>query len=115
MTRVLDAGTAIGPLVRGLRADGARVRVVPAGVDKDESLARFGEALRFPDWYGANYDALFDCLLAAADEAAGPVHLVWDGTTPLRAEHPEVFDSILGVLSDVEVERPAFRATVVDR
>jgi RNAse (barnase) inhibitor barstar len=36
-------------------------------------LAAIGRALGFPDWYGANLDALFDCLtdLAAAEGAAG--------------------------------------------
>ena len=115
MTRVLDADTAIGPLVRRLRAEGAIVRVVPAGADKDETLARFGDALRFPDWYGHNYDALFDCLLGLVHAAREPVHLVWDGTAPLREEHPDVFDTVVRLLSDAEDEVPTFRATVVDR
>lgn len=115
MTRVLGADTAIGPLVRALRADGALVRVVPAGADKEESLARFGDALRFPEWYGHNYDALYDCLLAVVHAADGDVHVVWDGTAPLRTEHPDVFDTVVRLLSDAEDERPTFRATVVDR
>ena len=27
-----------------------------------EALRRLGKALNFPDWYGANFDALIDCL-----------------------------------------------------
>lgn len=115
MTEVLGSQTPIGPLVRSLRRAGASVRVVPAGGDKGESLDRFGQALRFPDWAGHNYDALFDCLLLFAHEVDGPVHVVWDGTASLRAEHPEVFDMIVRVLSDAENERESFSATVVDR
>ncbi len=115
MTEVLGPDTGIAALVRRLREDGAVVRVVPAGSDKDESLERFGQALRFPDWYGHNYDALFDCLLTWAHEAAGPVHVVWDGTAPLRAEHPDVFDVVVRLLGDAEGEKDNLRATVVDR
>ncbi|WP_392543356.1 barstar family protein [Oryzobacter telluris] len=115
MTRVLGADTQIAPLVRGLRGDGVVVRVVPAGADKDESLRLFGECLSFPDWYGHNLDALFDCLLTAANEAVGSLHVVWDGTATLREEHPEVFDALLRVLQDTETEAPGFTATVVDR
>ncbi len=115
MTRVLGAQTAVGPLVRGLRGPDVVVRVVPAGDDRDESLRLFGEALGFPDWYGHNLDALFDCLLTVAHESPGALHVVWDGTAALHEGHPEVFDAIVRLLGDVEAEAPRFVATVVDR
>jgi len=31
-------------------------------LDRDEVLDRFAAALRFPDWFGRNWDALADCL-----------------------------------------------------
>ena len=115
MTEVLGPDTGIAALVHRLREDGSLVRVVPAGADKDESLERFGDALRFPDWYGNNYDALFDCLLTWAHQTPGPVHVVWDGTAPLREEHPDVFDDVVRLLGDAEGEKDNLRATVVDR
>lgn len=39
----------------------ARVTLAGAGT-KQELLRRFAEALGFPDWFGANWDALEDCL-----------------------------------------------------
>ncbi|QIM22717.1 barstar family protein [Phycicoccus sp. HDW14] len=114
MTTVLGPDTEIAPLVRSLRADG-RVDLVPAGIDKAETLARFGEALGFPDWYGLNYDAMFDCLLQHVHGVDGVVHLVWDGTAPLRAEHPDVYEMVLRILGDAEEEKPHLRVTVVDR
>ena len=83
MTTVLGPDTEIAPLVRSLRAEGS-VALVPAGADKAETLARFGEALGFPDWYGLNYDAMFDCLLQHVHDAEGVVQVVWDGTAAPR-------------------------------
>lgn len=116
MTSLLGPDTDIAALVRRLRAEGP-VALVPAGADKAETLARFGEALHFPDWYGLNYDAMFDCLLQHVHDAAGegPVHLVWDGTAPLREANPEVYDMVLRILGDAEDEKPRLRVTVVDR
>lgn len=114
MTTVLGPGTEIAPLVRSLRAEGP-VALVPAGADKAETLARFGEALHFPDWYGLNYDAMFDCLLQHVHDAEGVVQVVWDGTALLRAEHPDVYATVLRILADAEGEKPRLRVTVVDR
>jgi RNAse (barnase) inhibitor barstar len=115
MTQVLGPDTAIGPLVRSLQAEGVDVHVVPAGTDKAESLRVFGEVLGFPDWYGHNLDALYDCLLDLVAASDVPVHVVWDGTASLRAGHPDVFDAVLSVLEDAEGEQATFTATVVDR
>ena len=115
MTTHLGPQTSIAELVRSLQRDGADVRVVPAGVDKADSLALFGEALHFPDWYGHNLDALYDCLLGLAPAGSEHLHVVWDGTAALRADHPDAYAAIVRVLEDAESERPTVTATVVDR
>jgi RNAse (barnase) inhibitor barstar len=115
MTQVLGPDTAIGPLVRSLQAEGVDVHVVPAGADKAESLRIFGQVLDFPDWYGHNLDALYDCLLELVLASDVPVHVVWDGTAPLRASHPDVVDAVVRLLDDAEQEQETFTATVVDR
>ena len=68
--------------------DGALLR------DKTALLAALGEALSFPDWYGANWDALADCLMDMS-WSEGPVllHLTRSNALPmeLRATLEEVF------------------------
>jgi RNAse (barnase) inhibitor barstar len=52
---LLAGAQAAGCLV--LQADLATAR------DKDQMLAILGRSLRFPEWFGHNWDALADCLL----------------------------------------------------
>jgi RNAse (barnase) inhibitor barstar len=115
MTTQLGPETAIADLVRSLQREGVDAHVVPAGADKRDSLRLFGQALDFPQWYGHNLDALFDCLLTFVHDAPAPVHVIWDGTARLRADHPDAYVAIIQVLDDVEAEKPTFAATVVDR
>jgi RNAse (barnase) inhibitor barstar len=39
-------------------------------VDKDSLLRSLGRAFGFPEWYGANLDALYDCLTDLPDRGA---------------------------------------------
>ena len=55
----------IDDLLKGARAAGClvlRVDLAKART-KDEMLTTVGMALRFPEWFGHNWDALTDCLL----------------------------------------------------
>ena len=72
------------------QAPGGRRRVVvPAAAAKREVLAAFGEALGFPDYYGANLDALNDCLQDLASEIANgeaePLEVEWRVHPDFRA------------------------------
>jgi hypothetical protein len=61
-------------------------------------LSRLGLALDFPDWYGANFDALFDCLTDPDwQPAAGHVLLIGGGDA-LRLSDAEGFAMLLEVL-----------------
>ena len=57
-------------------------------------LVALGEALGFPDWFGANYDALADSLR----DLSGPVVLLWDGWGVLARADRRAFDTIVAVL-----------------
>lgn len=54
----------IDDLLAGAGAAGCAVLRVDlsAACDKDGMLDLIGQALRFPDWFGHNWDALADCL-----------------------------------------------------
>lgn len=55
----------IDDLLAGAGAAGCLVLRVDLAVarNRDEMLAAVGHALRFPEWFGQNWDALTDCLL----------------------------------------------------
>ena len=58
------------------------------------------QALNFPEWYGHNLDALFDCLT----ELEEPVHLVlenWDADAPYA-------EGFACVFADAREENPDF-------
>ncbi|MBQ7416318.1 MAG: barstar family protein [Oscillospiraceae bacterium] len=58
------------------------------------------QTLGFPEWYGHNLDALYDCLT----ELEAPVRLVlehWDAAVPFA-------EGFCGVFQDVQAEYPDF-------
>jgi hypothetical protein len=84
----------------GLRV--ARVALAP-GAGKAEILAALARALEFPAWFGANWDALEDCLTDLSwSKAAGHVILV-EGAARAAADD-------VGVLEDVAASAASFWA-----
>lgn len=66
------------------RPEGGHVGRVPAGVSDKEQLMRvLEEALRLPDYFGRNWDALSDCLRDLSWLPPGRVHLVHDAVPDL--------------------------------
>lgn len=96
-------------LERALAAAGWRTGVVADARTKGDFLAAVGRALRFPAWYGANLDALADCL----GDLEAPTALVWAGSRALAAAHPRDHGLIQRVLADRAAERPAFALVLV--
>lgn len=78
------------------------VRVSLSGIDTKEALLeRFAAALVFPDWFGANWDALEDCLGDLSwREDAGRL-LVIEGFETLQARARDDFRVLLDLLADV--------------
>ena len=62
-------------------------------------LHTLGQALAFPDWYGANFDALHDCL--SDDEWRSPHGsiVLLNGLATLHQAAPETYTTLLEVLS----------------
>lgn len=88
----------------GLRVLSADI-ISPA--TKDAVLSRLGTALAFPSWYGANFDALFDCL-TDADWQPSKGHLILiNGMAELRTSDPDSFATLIEVLQAAAESRQA--------
>jgi RNAse (barnase) inhibitor barstar len=84
----------------GLEAKGGRVyRFASSDLATEEGIYRsFAEALRFPGYFGRNWDALVDCLDDLCGEVTGGVGIagvVQDADQLLEAEHFPLFVSVL--------------------
>ena len=73
-------------------------------ISSREELHRLlAETLSFPEWYGHNLDALYDCLT----EIGAPTHLVllgWDDNLPFSP-------GFLSVFEDAQLDNPAISVT----
>lgn len=77
------------------------IRIDLAGcTDKTELLARLAQALRFPHWFGHNWDALSDCLTDLSWLPAQQYRLVLCEPQALRAAAPETLDTALEILAE---------------
>lgn len=60
------------------------------------ALTRLGQALHFPDWYGANFDALHDCL-GDPDWLGNGAAVLIDGLDTLRDRDRQAWSTLLDV------------------
>lgn len=88
--RYLAAANALGFTVAAIDFGGC--------TGKDDALARFARALRFPDWFGGNWDALQDCLSDLSWLRAEGYLLLLDDVAQWRAADPESFGITLEIL-----------------
>ena len=64
----------------------------------------FAHAFAFPDHYGRNLDALFDCLRDVADESAaksGGLVIVFRGFAEYEGAHSATAAALLSILDDL--------------
>ncbi|RZQ60392.1 barstar family protein [Amycolatopsis suaedae] len=71
-----------------------------AVADKPTALAAIAQALAFPDYFGGNLDALYDCLTDLNWLPPGEHVLIWAGSDALKAADPRAYLAVRGVLSD---------------
>lgn len=88
----------------GWSAEG-ELYVVPPVTSKAELLDALAAALRFPPWFGRNWDALADLLadLSWLPEAE-PV-LVWSDSAALAAADPEAYRIAVEILAGAGTRR----------
>ena len=70
---------------------------IAARANKDQALEQLGAALHFPTWYGANFDALFDCLTDPDWQPARGHVIMIKGMIDLRATNPDDFATMIEV------------------
>ncbi|HJW02206.1 MAG TPA: barstar family protein [Azospira sp.] len=80
--------------------------------DKTAWLAALGQGLGFPEWYGANFDALYDCLTDGEWMPAHGCLLQLSGFTALGEEGTDTLIAILQAAADEwrEQGRPLWAA-----
>jgi hypothetical protein len=80
----------------------------PAG--KDALIGRIAKALAFPEWFGANWDALEDCLSDLSWMTAGGFVLLIEGAAQLPlAERGTLVDILASAAASwAERKRPFF-------
>lgn len=85
------------------RARGAYAHLVDGHpVDKTSTMDAIAAALSFPDYFGHNLDALYDCLTDLSWLPSGEHVLIWGGSDLLKAADPKAYLAIRSVLSDAE-------------
>ncbi len=86
---------AVGDLSKSLSDKGWHVALVSGATSQAEALDAVGAALRFPDYYGRNLDALYDCLT----DLTQPTALIWVGWEPLAVHNPAEWAKVVAVLN----------------
>jgi RNAse (barnase) inhibitor barstar len=94
-----EAADALVRLAASLGLDAARVDLAGCD-DKQEFLARVARVLAFPAWFGANWDAFFDCLTDLGWRPAPGYVLILEHTGDMRRHAPEALDTALAILGD---------------
>jgi hypothetical protein len=115
MIRHLGPQVDLDGLLADAREEGREVHVVRATDSKASTLEAFADTLDFPAWFGANLDALADCLHHLAGGASGEWELVVDGLAPLTREDPRTAAVLRGLLGEVALAHPRFHVTLVER
>ncbi|MDO5682638.1 MAG: barstar family protein [Propionibacteriaceae bacterium] len=77
--------------------------------DRAGVLTGIGQALGFPDFYGQNLDALWDCLT----DLTGPTVLIWEDWQDFAVYHAEDWARLRQVLGDRVTELPPFAVVLV--
>jgi len=70
--------------------------------DAPQLHARLKTALGFPDWYGANWDALWDAITGLVEL---PAEVVFTGWAGFAARTPETAGTLRRILDRYEAQR----------
>lgn len=98
---MVEASGSADFLAAAMALDFAAAAVDLSGcTEKQDALARFAKALRFPAWFGGNLDALADCLTDMSWWPAAGYLLLLEHAAEWREAEPEEFDTTLEVIEE---------------
>jgi hypothetical protein len=97
-----QAVTALVALAESLGLEAVRIDLAGCQ-DKAGFLARIAAALGFPAWFGANWDALYDCLTDLSWRQGPGWVLILENAHDLRQAAPEALDTALAIMADAAV------------
>lgn len=86
---------------------GLRLFDVNIGADRniEKVLARLGRELKFPEWYGNNFDALHDCLNDPDWQKTQGVVILIRGLDHVETHAPQATSTLIEVLTSAIGER----------
>ena len=98
-------------VAESVRQSGAQPHVVNGTTvrTKGEAMDAIATALSFPDYFGRNLDALYDCLTDLSWLGEGEHVLVWDRPDLLAAHDPKAYAAVYAVLADAVATQPVGR------
>lgn len=88
---------------------GWRTVTLASPKDKTEVLAALARELDFPDYFGRNLDALWDCLTDLGE----PTAVVWNDWGSLLLQAPDDWAALLELLEARTEEEPDFALVLV--
>lgn len=94
-----EVATALAALATSLGLEAIRIDLA-GGEDKAELLGRIAAALDFPVWFGANWDALYDCLADLSWRGGHGWVLILENAHDLRRAAPQALDTALAIMGD---------------
>ena len=78
--------------------------------DREDMHFLFKDVLEFPDYYGCNWDALWDCL---TDMYGDPIHIEIIGLDAFEARCPGTKKTLIEILMDFKHYIPRFEDDVL--
>jgi RNAse (barnase) inhibitor barstar len=72
--------------------------------NKEDMLRAIGSAMHFPDWYGANFDALMDCLCDLDWRTAAGYTIILEHCDPVHGLAEDDFVTVLDIFARAATE-----------